>query len=476
MLITELNFTQKQALAKEIRRFVEYDKTKIIKETELRKFFMQKKLKMHGISDVKNVLKSHYAPKTISRILSKIQKSVVLDTCICNLSIEEIEELLSNEDFNFIITTDVFKEIIRLSTSSEDKVANAKTAQDVLNLILKDSESSYCTIIDVPSQEYVDNQLITYCKENDYPLYTCDYRLGLRAKVRNIDTKIFTNFNNSDVQQYVPNPSGKNIILCKDIISGSSLDNILSIATEMGANKFILTDELVESLEIMKASISYDNMAIFNSWIHFFVADESDNYLFFSEYDSNNSLKDYVEKNNAIIFSKDLKTCMDYKMNYIPYKFINFAVQKVSINSLSEIAKVKTNNVSQNCDSEELKNLVTDINNNSAIIPYYKPKGHVLSLANIRKDEEVFVIDQFGEEVKPNFKKEIILYPKYRVLHFRKAAKKTLKPYKITVFSVLNLQTSKYSSAIYSAYFAKNELNFDGLPQEYLRYARKLLL
>lgn len=481
MLISELCFTHRQALAKEIRCFVENDTSKppsITKEAELRKFLVEKHLEMRGISDVESLLKSHYNNKTTSRILSKIQKSVVLDTCMCNLPIEEIEKMLLNQDYNFIVTTDVYKELIKLSNSSETEVDNVKTAQKLLNFILSDSESAHCTIIDVPSQKYVDNQLISFCKENKYSLYTYDYTLGLRAKVRNINAKIFTKFNKYEIN-YEPNPLGKNILLCKDIISDTSLNNILSIAKEMGANKFILTDKLVEELETMKNSTyTYLNNERFYEWIRFFIVDDSDNYLILSQYDSETSLKAFVEENNAVIFSKDLETCMKCKMNFIPYKFVDCPSLNTFTNTLLDISRTKTDNstASKSNGSEIVKNLITDINKTSAIIPYYKSKDHILSLSNIRNDEEMFVIDQFGEEVKPDFKKEILLQPKYRVVYFHKVSKKSSKPLKITVFNVINMQSANYGTAIYSAYIDKSDACLAELPREYVLYARKTIL
>lgn len=477
MLITELSTTQWQALSKEIRRFVENDKThsdKIVKEAELRKFLVQKNMNMLGISDVEKVLSSHYNSKTTSRILSKLQKSVVLDTCICNLSISEIEKLVLEQDFNFIITTAIFREIVRLSKYSDEEVDNVQTARKLLDLILSDSESTHFTVVDVPTQDYTDNQLISYCKENDYLLYTCDYILGLRARVRNINTKIFLNFDTSEIKQYVPNPAGKNIILCKDIICDIPLNNVIAIATEMGLNKFILTDTLIEDLEKLKKSVPNNfNSDRFNEWIHFFVVDDSNNYLILSECETKEPFKKFVEENNAIIFSHHFTTCMQYKMDFIPYKFINRPSQLKFSNTLTD--KLNDAIATKQANVENVKNIVVDINNTNAIIPYYKAKDNILSLSNVRENEQIFVIDQFGSQVKPNNKNEIALMPKYRVVYFNKLSKKTERPLKITVFNLINSEPTKYSNVIYSAYFRPKEDCLTELPKEYALYAKKVL-
>lgn len=481
MLITELSTTQGQALSKEIRRFVEHDKTqrdKIVNEAELRKFLVQKSIKMQGISDVKKILASHYCRKTTSRILSRIQESVVLDTCICNLSMSQIEDIVSNQNYNFIITTDVFKEIVKLSKCSDSEVHNVKTAQELLNFILSDTESAHFTIVDVPTQEYTDNQLISYCVANDYLLYTCDYTLGLRARVRNINTKIFLNFNTSEIKQYVPNPSGKNIILCKDIVFDFSLNNIIAIATEMGANKFILTDMLIEELEKnRKSTANYINTERLNEWIRFFVADNSDDYLILSECDTEEPFKNFVIENDAVIFSSNLTTCMQYKMGFIPYRYISHTSQDKFSNTLADISNAKKEEAlaSQSNNTELIKSIPFDINNTNTIIPYYKPKDCILSLANKHDNEEIFVIDQFGTEVPPSNKKEIILLPKYRVVYFYKLAKKSDKPIKITVFELINTNSSKYSHVIYSAYFSNKDECLTEFPKEYASYVKKIL-
>lgn len=499
MLITGLNITHKRALAKEIRNFVEPDKaqtTRILKENELRKFLTSKGFTMYGISDVEVVLRTNYSAKTTSRILSKIQKSVVLDTCLCNLSIEEIKELILNSEYNFIITTDVYREIIKLTTLEDDTHTNKsiQTAQEILGLILGDSESDYCTIIDIPSKKYVDNQLLAYCKENDYILYTHDYVLGLRAKCRNIKVKIFIDFDSSEVCKYQPNPAGKNIILGKDVINCTNLSNILTAATEMKANKFILTHAFVEHLELMK-----DKFPI-GDWVRFFVADGSDDYLLFPQYNTKNNFKDFATDNNAIIFSTDLIHCMNYKMNFIPYKFVDFSSKKKLVNNAKfNVSKDNSHSISAHTPSPTAKKQDTEkIDSNisvcevkhsdskneptatktiepvkdTAIVPHYKPKDRSLSLTDLNNNEVIFVIDQFGEEVTPNFKNGFHLYPGYRVVYiWKNASKNNLK---VTVYNILNSHTFRYSSVLFASYFEKNDLS--GIPLEYRPYINRSFL
>lgn len=499
MLITELNFTHKKALAKEIRCFVEPDKaqtTRIIREAELRKFFAQKELTMHGISDVEIILKSNYNEKTISRILSKIQKPIVLDTCLCNLNEAKMEELILNSDCGFIITTKVYKEIIKLSSGDPTINSSVQTAQKLLNLILEDSESNYCSIVDIPlndSDGYVDNQLLAFCKKNDYTLYTYDYTCGLRAKARGINVQIFTAFNKATKRKYVPDPTGKNIILSKDILRRMRANNIIEIATELGANKFILTKEFVDYIEELKDD------CLISDWIQFFVADENNDYLIFTQSYSENSLLNFANNNNAIFLSADLYNCMNYKMNFVPYIFIDNSSKKklVSNNRFNAIRIKKTTdksteltsndslshekietNKDNNESSKEIaataKSTTTKLLTNTAIIPHYKPRGHVLSLANLHTNEDMFVIDQFGEVVNPNIKKEIILQPKYRVVYFLKSETRGSKSLKLTVFNVLNSNTSKYGSAIFATYFDKNDLS--EIPLEYHSFAKRTVL
>lgn len=506
MLITKLSLTHKQALAKEFRCFIEPDKaqtTRILKENELRKFLSSKGYSMYGISDVKIVLKTNYNSKTTSRILSKVQRAVVFDTCLCNLSIEEIKELVLKSDYNFIITTAVYKEIIKLATLEDETHTNKsiQTAREILSFILEDAESNYFTIINIPSSSYVDNQLLSYCKENNYILYTHDYRLGLRAKCRNIETKIFKDFDSSEVSTYVPNPAGKNIILSKDVINCTNLNNILKAATEMKANKFILTDTFVDYIEIMK-----DKLYIAD-WIRFFVADDSDNYLSFSQYSHNNNLRDFVTDNNAIIFSADLVNCMKYKISFIPYKFIDFSSNKKFLNNAkfnvskdeshsaattakthdnqtnsSNISVWEVNKSDSEKTNEKLKNSSTPnatqsfttntVANDTAIIPHYKPKYHSLSLTDLRNNEAMFVINQSGEEVTPSFKNGFNIIPGYRVIYiWKNDSKKNLK---ITVYNVLNHHHSRYSSVLFASYFEKSDLS--EIPTEYHSYINRSFL
>ena len=231
MLITELNLTQKRALAKDIRCCIEPDKaktTRILKETELRRFLSKEKsISFLGIAEVISILKSNYSEKTIKRLLSKIQPSIVWDTCLCKLPVQEIENLLYHSGKNIIITTAVLDEILKLAqTSSASR--DYLSAHRLLYKIFEDTTSEFCSIVDVPRTPYVDNQLLPFCQKNNYELYTYDYVMGLRARSRKIKVKIYIDPNSTLKASYTPNPLGKNILLSNDLLDKVSFSDILS--------------------------------------------------------------------------------------------------------------------------------------------------------------------------------------------------------------------------------------------------------
>lgn len=308
MFITDLTLAQKNTLAQELRTLIKNET--IISENKLRRFLqLQKNISFLGISEIKDLLRNHYNNSTTNKLMSKIKKSVVWDTSICKMPLRTLESLFYTT--NPIITTLTYNELLQLSSSNKD---DSETSRKIIQNIINDKDSLYSTVVNIPKQnyvDYVDDQLLEFCLTNGYSLYTADQVMGLRARVRNINVSIFHKLEELNI--YIPNKHGKNILLDVDLLHSSvSLKDIIHTAELIGANKFILTYEFADALESFKTE--------FRNLIHFFVLDESDEYsIYTNSCDTNKIITQY----NAIIFSGNLNHCINYKINGYPYRFIS---------------------------------------------------------------------------------------------------------------------------------------------------------
>ena len=500
MLITELSSTRKKALAQELRKLIEPDNAqskRTLKETEIRKYLSKKGLTYYGISDIISVLKKHYNTKTVERLSSKILKPIVWDTCLCALSSRKLTDMLYNNNVGNIITTAVYDELLKLSLLTDDKKKSGmENALNLAERILDDSESQFCTLVDLPKDtcvnNYVDNQLLWYCKTNNYELYTRDYVLGLRAKQLNINVTIFTCFDKSTVEQYVPNPNGKNIILSLDLLDTVTFKEMLNIAKEMGANKFILSSKFIENLDKPQNKI-------FNRSFLIFLVNDSENLYtgFMSEdEDETKNIAEIAEKYNAVVFSSDIRQCLEYKMSYIPYKLVKSSdegIFKTCISSAFALSPYYTSDldyednlddVDKNEDEFERKNsevaekaksdnspVVEEVTvgaetsaevssanieltpEPSMLVPYYKPKSHQIPVKKLPLNEKIWVLDENGQELTPDFKDGFTALSGYTVIHIVNHLNKS---YKLNVYRILNNKTINYCTRLISLFFDKN--------------------
>lgn len=280
MLITDLSTTKKKALAKDIKELIEPDKAqtvRLLKETELRKFLKSRGF-IANLSDIVDLLNSCYCEKTVNRLISKIQQSVVWDTSISRLTIQKLGELLYRNPRMNIFITPVLEELKK--KISEDDVANSTKFKYLYYSILTDTNSEFSTIVNYQStSKYTDDTILHFAKENMYMIYTCDHTLGLRAKSRQIPVSIFNKLSDANIPQYTPVKNGKNLVLAPDLLNNVSLNEIIKIAHVIHANKFVLPVNFIEELERTKNNPST------REFINFFVKDENEDYTIFSLYE-----------------------------------------------------------------------------------------------------------------------------------------------------------------------------------------------
>lgn len=491
MLINELPFAKKQELARKLRKLIEPDKAqtrRIIKEAEIRRFLSKDHLTYYGLSDLISVMKSNYSEKNISRLVSKIQKSIVWDTCLCNLSSPEITDLLFNSNYENIITRTVYDELLKLVISKDADPKSSENAFRLVTNILDDTDSKYCSIIDLPpkiiNDTYVDNQLLKYCKINNYELYTHDYVLGLRAKSRHISVKIFSRFEKNDIEQYTPTSSGKNMILDCSLLNNVSLSDILITAKSLKGNQFVLTPKFIESLESIP--VKRNNKDLIN-----FLINDSDNIYTLYPEEATSDLVELAKKCDAIVLTSSIEQCITYRNYFIPYKIVYpsdvLSFKKNILKTLksspycysinySEDDLVEKSEDNSNNDSTSTSEATQEISSTEipvsqryqlSVPPHMNPQTNEVNLKKLALTERMWILNETGTDLSAKLKSKIQLHVDYTVVHIEKLSQTT---YELDVYKIVN-QKAKCGLKTVSLSFDKNFIE-TCVPQEYKVFAR----
>lgn len=484
MLITDLSKTKREALARKLKKLIEpegADSKKLIKETQIRKFLetSEDHIEMKGISEVLSILNENYSEITVARLRSKIQKSVLWDASMCNLPLEELNYLLFKNDKNNLITLNSYKEFLKLASSTD--APNFITAQVSSIDIIHDSDSEFCTIVDLDSDEnYVDDEILDFCEKNNYSLYTYDYCMGLRAKCRNISNiTIFNKLNANLMEKYTPYKNGKNILLDADLLKNCSLQDILYTAQLIKANKFILTIEFVEQLEALKENTEHSSNI--KEIVRFFLYDFYDeNYSLYLPSCSFTNLQNFLEENNAMILSSDMNKCINYKIHFIPYRFVCNKERLLSIeNKKALLAQSKSTEI--RIDTSEDLNIsntvVSPANLNNAThvsatinyskIPHYKPKANLVNIRELGVHEKIWVLDRNQKPRKANSKGEIKALVGYIVIHGKKISDTS---YSLTAYRIV-VNNGYFRTGVVLNSFEFEKDNLTMVNKEYLHYA-----
>ena len=475
MLITDLSATKRKALAKDIKDLIEPDKAQTVthlKETELRKFLKARGI-IANLGDVVELLKSCYCEKTVNRLISKVQQSVVWDTSLSRLTIQKLGELLYCNPRTNIFITPVLEEL--KMKMGEDDISNATKFKYLYYSILSDTNSEYSTIVDYQSDsKYTDDKILKFAKDNMYMIYTYDHALGLRAKSRQISVSIFNKLNNTIVPKYSPVASGKNLVLTPDLIENVSLAEIIKIAHILHSNKFVLTLSFVEELERTK------NKPSTREFINFFVYDENEDYTVFSLYEDDSRYNILCQKHNAVVLTSAEDCAILLKQLQIPYQIIldpsitKFLEEKNTQVTLS--SKVTSKN------EEESKKLVSETENSTTPalitstaatrIPHYSPRYNAIRFTPSHSaHEKIWVLDDSNNEIKPNDVKNKAhtykAFPGYFVIHGDNNLDGT---YSLTVYKIILKGTFKTGQIVQNFTFTSET----EVPKEYKHYAAVL--
>lgn len=289
--VENLSATKKKLIARELRKFLEPAGAKG-KKTSLSEGDVKKKAEELGVciknvKELQDILSANFNQQTIQRLTRNIKKSVVWDCSICNLEPAKLEELFRSDAVENIITSLTMEEIVRLSNSLENSSKqNISNANFLKNAILEDVNSKYCKAVLLQKSDYVDNHLLNFCSDNGYGLYTFDYSMGLRAKIRGIDVTIFNKCVTKNIPKYTPVPDASPIILSSDLLKNMHLKQIIQQATELNGGKFLLTTDFVEELDVKKTLYSIRHFILFllvdtnNSYTMYLNCNSSDSSIF----------------------------------------------------------------------------------------------------------------------------------------------------------------------------------------------------
>lgn len=320
----------KRQIAKDIKKFLEPEgassSTTSRTESEVKRFIeANHKISIYEIGSIKDILEAHYSERTVRRLLSKVKRCVVWDASICNVGTQKLLQLFyENEGVENLITSLTFNELLNLVKANTDNSRNAKI---LVNCLLNDASSNYCRTVNlVQNNSYVDTQLIEFCEQNLYSLYTYDKCMALRAKAHRVNVQYL----NPEVKQfsYTPNEYGKDILLDESVLY-RSLEQIVTHAQNLGARKFLITKSFVDALESNK-ELTYTQ-----HFIHFLLADLNDgNYsTYISEHKSQvvsdnekgldlQNTEKIANKYQAIIFTANYNRAFRYKCNNTSFFYI----------------------------------------------------------------------------------------------------------------------------------------------------------
>lgn len=474
MLHTELSRRKQQALAREIKKYIEQE-DRLIKEAELRQLLSKHDIE-GNLKDIKNLFESFYVEETIKKLVDKIQPSVVWDTSLVKLETKKIYELFYNTSQTNIFIASVMKEIEK--KIMEGKVNNRGKFRYLYYSILADSNSEHSTIVDYESNEsYTDNQILQFAEENMYHIYTCDYVMGLRAKARKINVIIFNSINEENTPKYIPVADGKNIIITPEILKCLNIGKVVDIATLLKANKFILPFEFIEMLESEK-----DNTLI-REYITFFVFDKNEDYTIFTSQEDGSDYGAICQKYNALVLTPSSSIAIDFKKKQIPYYYIL---------SQNELELMKNFNMELNeeepdsslTDSSEQEQKNDEISKTLLIsnefvssqqfskIPNYNPLSNTVKYNPLEiTSEKMWVLNGKEKEVRPNANffptQSFTALPGYYVIHGTRNLDGT---FSLTVYQIIEKNTFKTGRVLYQDTFFDEKV----VPTKYRHYATVL--
>lgn len=318
----ELNSSQKHTIARHLKtrisEFIERNEADTFVFEDIQIWLEEICPKLH-ISQIKQIiflLRSVYQDTTIQTLLANYSRPILLDTSVCGISRNELQQLILSKRQTFIAST-TFTEIQNLAQKepeSDEEAISIQNARWLFNLIMSDTTSCVCHSVMLDKVGYVDDVLIKFCSNLEYELHTSDVKLYLRCLARGIPSTLYCY--DYSTFGYTLNPKAPSILLHSSIIQQhTSFEQILK-AMNMINGKFIITQTLSDIIEKSSDSIS-------TQIAHFLVAiHKKENALTFTcsdDHCTTDTAKDY----GATIISSDPEFCFYCKSIGQPYVYVN---------------------------------------------------------------------------------------------------------------------------------------------------------
>ena len=428
-------------------------------------------LAFNSKEQIKTVLAINYSPEQFNPLIELIKSSAsqtVWDCSICNLDTTTISNWFYNNPKQNIVLSPTFNELNKLSEKAINKNTDDVTKSSIENAkflvdsILNDKTSTYCktVMLDVKPKEYVDNILLDYCQQSNAELLTCDYRLALRARTRNIPVLAIHNIHAKTIP-YKPNSSGRNLLLDSSILtSKTSLYEVVTFAEKNGANKFIITNSFVEALEKNKNDC--------NDFIHFLLLDEKNLYSEFRNENSEHTLESILKETRAIALVADKQNCILYRSLLADYTLINKDEVKVTPVKNTDFNFVSSNNT-ECFDDSLIKSSEIPLAATERILSFYSLSNHSLNTSELKLNELIWITDSTGKSIETNSGR-VFLFPGYTIVH-------GINTFKNDTFELITYKVSRNFKLTKKETFSFNSKNFrSNVDRQYKCYAEILVL
>lgn len=494
--LESLSQEETKALAKELKNLIDSSTTNsstnrttdsAISEREFLNLFATRDIAYEGISCVYKLLSSSYAVSTCNNLNKKIPKnSVVCDTSISNLSVQKIYEILNQSSEYLLFPTVVMAEIQKTLKKLNPSDKNYNSFCYLLDTIINDFESNRIGIIQIPNvSSYTDDSILSFCKENNYRLFTYDYLLGLRARCQKVNVTIFNQLLDEKIKEYEKRPNGFNVILSEDLLESSCLSDVIKTLNTLCVNKIIVTSKFIDHAEKLNHSYSCDDKSRLREFINFLVYDEDENYCVFTDLSfdesSDDSLRHFCNEHKAVVLTADYLNGIQLKQQHINYRIVYSARDAETLKSIRE--KIVESNITEVYDGTSGTDVEIQNNTDSTRVqneyldklPFFNIKMDGINFNNTILDQYVVVLDSHGNQVQPskktNYKSFYNFVPGSYLLHFSYTLIDNVYHYTMTHYKMMTASYFKGGQVIRKVSFVESEVK-DKIPNEYQHYAR----
>lgn len=422
--LDELNETQKRAIARHLKtRISEFNEqnetdTFVFEDIQIWLAEIYPKLHVSKLKQIISLLRLVYQDTTIQNLLKNYARPILLDTSVCGISQDELQQLIFSKRQTFITST-TFTEIQNLAQKkpeSDEATTPIQNARWLFNLIMSDTKSEICQSIMLDKTGYVDDLLIQFCSNLEYELHTSDVKLYLRCLARGIPATLYCY--DYSTFGYTVNPKAPSILLHSSIIQQHTPFEQIIKAINLINGKFIITQTLSDIIE-KTSDFTSSQIAHFLVAIH-----KKENAVKFTCDDNypDYYTADIAKKYGATIISSDPEFCFYCKSIGQPYVYVN-----APANNIPTVPIIPDIISEGRCFDKAFD---TPIGEES--IPHFTRNYHILFNNLNSSFERMWVFDQAGNEQRDLVRNKVQITEGFIILY----AKRTNDLYQFTEYIV----------------------------------------